>query len=266
MREVSVGGDMEDAKERVRRQYGAVGDAYVHSAEHKSGTDLQRLVELLAPRPHERLLDVATGGGHTALAVAPFVAEVVASDLTPEMLASAEQFISSRGVTNVRYAQADAEELPFPDRSFDIVTCRIAPHHFPSPERFVRESARVLRTGGRFGLLDSTAPEGAIGELLNRFELARDPSHVRSLAESEWGAMLEAAGFVVQHKERFNKRHVFADWTARANLPSERQDEVAHMLMDAGTEVATAFALEIEEGKLVAFTDVKTLFVATLRG
>lgn len=252
---------MEEAKARVRNQYAATGDAYVRSAEHVSGDDLRRLVEIVAPRPTDRLLDIATGGGHTALAFAPLVAEVVASDITPEMLATAERFIAAKGVANVSYALADAEDLPFPDGSFDIVTCRIAPHHFPNPGQFVREAARVLRPGGRFGLLDSTVPDGEIGDFYNRFELARDPSHIRSLPEREWIALLTGSGFEVAAAEQFAKRHVFADWTARANLAPEKRQTVARMLTGAGDEVRTMFKLEIEGDELVAFTDVKTLFL-----
>ena len=101
----------------ARRQYGAVGDAYVRSAGHAGGNDLARLVELAAPQSHKRVLDIATGGGHVAKAFAPHVAEVVASDLTPEMLATAEAFIRGLGIENVTFALADAENLPFADGS-----------------------------------------------------------------------------------------------------------------------------------------------------
>ena len=88
----------------------------------------------------------------------------------------------------------DAEEIPYPDASFDLVTCRIAPHHFPDPAAFVRESARVLRSGGRFVLVDSTVPDGDAGVFFNRFETLRDPSHVRSLTVDEWQGLIAAAG------------------------------------------------------------------------
>jgi ubiquinone/menaquinone biosynthesis C-methylase UbiE len=250
------------AKERVLRQYGSVGDAYIRSAEHVSGDDLKRLVEIIQPGKHERLLDIATGGGHTAKAFAPQVAEVVASDLTPEMLAGAEKYIRGFGLENVTFALADAEELPFDDASFEIVTCRIAPHHFPNPGRFVTEAARVLKPGGRFGLVDSTVPPGELGELYNRFELARDASHVRSLTVDEWIALISAAGLTVRAVEHFPKRHVFADWTERAQLAPEARPAVARLLLEAGPEVAEVFRLEVEEGRLVAFTDDKTLFLA----
>lgn len=252
----------DDPKARVLRQYGAVGDAYVRSRGHAGGADLARLVEVLAPRPDERLLDVATGGGHVARVFAPHVVEVVASDLTPEMLAQAEAFLAGLGLANVTFALADAEALPFPEASFDLVTCRIAPHHFPHPARFVCEAARVLRPGGRFGLIDSTVPAGALGALFNRFELARDPSHVRSLTVDEWLGAIADAGLAIRGVEHFPKRHDFVDWTDRARLPAEQRPAVAAILLEAGPAAAAAFKLEVDAGTLVAFTDDKVLFVA----
>lgn len=252
----------EQAKVRVRAQYAASGDAYVVSAGHAGGDDLARLVELAAPRSSDRTLDVATGGGHVARALAPLVAHVVASDLTPEMLGAAERFLAGEGITNISYQQADAEALPFPDVSFDLVTCRIAPHHFPDPARFVREVARVLRPGGRFALLDSTVPVGDVGDLYNRFEQMRDPSHVRSLPVAEWLALLAAAGLNVAAVESFAKRHDFAGWAARARVPKIDLPALAKLLLDAGSVVAEQFRIERDGGTLLAFTDEKTLFLA----
>lgn len=250
------------AKERVLRQYGSVGDAYVRSAGHAGGADLPRLLELVRPQAHERMLDIATGGGHVARTFAPHVAEVIASDLTPSMLVEAEKFFQELGLANVSVAEADAEALPFDSASFDIVTCRIAPHHFPHPERFVAEVARVLRPGGRFGLIDSVVPSDELSEVYNRFELARDPSHVRSLSTEEWEELLTGTGLTLHAVEHFPKRHDFADWTARARVPVDGREAVARILLDAGPAAVEAFHLEIVDGALVGFTDDKALFLA----
>src|SRR5215470_18044322 len=93
----------------VKQQFAAHAEQYVTSVHHATGESLDRMLELVAPQPQWRALDVATGGGHTALAFAPHVREVVASDLTPEMLAAAERFIRDQGATNVAFEQADAE-------------------------------------------------------------------------------------------------------------------------------------------------------------
>src|SRR5262245_42318632 len=121
---------MEDSKDLVRQQFGAHAEAYVRSAVHGHAPSLARLVEVAAPQPEWRVLDGSTGGGHAALAFAPHVREVVATDLSPEMLAAAERFAGERGAANVTFQVADAEALPFPDASFDLVTNRIALHHY----------------------------------------------------------------------------------------------------------------------------------------
>ncbi len=251
-----------DAKERVRTQYAAVGDAYVKSVGHATGPDLQRMVDLAAPLPADRLLDVATGGGHVARVFAPLVASVVASDLTPEILGHAERSFADAGLTNVTTAVADAEQLPFDDGSFDIVTCRIAPHHFPEPARFVAEVVRVLHPNGRFVLVDSTVPDGEAGAFFNRFETLRDPSHVRSLTVEEWLDLIANAGLAIAHVESFIKRHDFEDWTSRSGMSDDDKATLEGVMLEAGEAVGGQFAAEFFDGKMIGFSDTKTLFVA----
>ncbi|HWV35581.1 MAG TPA: class I SAM-dependent methyltransferase [Thermomicrobiales bacterium] len=254
---------IEEAKARVRAQYGAVGDAYVRSVGHASGNDLARMVEVATPTSTDTLLDIATGGGHVARTFAPHVSHVIASDLTPEILQHAAAFFKELGLTNVETRIADAEDLPFADASFDIVTCRIAPHHFPRPDRFVREVARVLRPGGRFVLIDSTVPEGEAGAFFNRFEKLRDPSHARSLTIPEWESLINAAGLALANVESFTKRHDFDDWTARSRMSERDKATLEAMMVDAPAAIRAAHNAETTDGRLEAFTDTKTLFVAT---
>src|SRR5437016_4878028 len=109
----------------VQSQFGPVADQYTTSHSHDNPVELARLVALAQPRPSDRVLDVATGAGHTALAFAPHVAEVIAYDLTAAMLDEVNRNASQRGLLNVRTLQGPAESLPFPDDSFEIVTVRI---------------------------------------------------------------------------------------------------------------------------------------------
>ena len=135
------------SKDLVQQQFGANAAAYATSTVHAKGASLARLVELVKPKADWAALDIATGAGHTALAFAPHVASVIASDLTPEMLVESAKLAAAKGYANMTTAQADAERLPFPDATFDLVTSRIAPHHFPDIPAFLRESRRVLKPG-----------------------------------------------------------------------------------------------------------------------
>src|SRR5881394_747464 len=113
-----------DQKKDVQQQFGKSAASYVTSPIHKDGKDLQKLVKLASIKGQEEVLDIATGGGHTANGFAPFVKKVTALDLTSEMLVAAEEFIKGNGHQNVEFIQGDAEKLPFSGASFDIVTCR----------------------------------------------------------------------------------------------------------------------------------------------
>lgn len=147
----------------------------------------------------ERVLDVATGTGFTALAFAPLAGEVTGLDVSTGMLAEARVRAARAGIENVTFEEGAAEALLFPDGSFDVVTCRIAAHHFTDVDRFLAGTARVLAPGGRFLLADTTVPEGEpeAGEWQNEVERLRDPSHVRNLSPVEWRRRVEAAGLRV---------------------------------------------------------------------
>src|SRR6266581_6211669 len=144
----------DEKKAQVQEYFARTAESYVASFSHRTGDDLQRLIELGEWNSQQLALDIATGGGHTALAVAPHVGQIVVTDLTPRMLEKAREYILAQGVTNAQFQTADAEQLPFAAESFDRVTCRIAPHHFPDIAQFVQEVARVLKPGGIFLLID----------------------------------------------------------------------------------------------------------------
>ncbi|MGC4107381.1 MAG: methyltransferase domain-containing protein [Thermomicrobiales bacterium] len=256
--------DATAAKARVLAQYGSVGDAYVRSTGFAVANDLSRMVELAQPLPTDRVLDIATGGGHVAVTFAPHVAQVIASDLTPEILHHAAAYFAERGLANVETALADAEDLPFADDSFQIVTCRIAPHHFPRPDRFVAEVARVLTPDGRFVLIDSTVDAGELGDFFNRMERLRDPSHVRALSNAEWEVLLAGAGLRVEVRESYRKHHDFDDWTARSRMAPEDKATLAQAILKAPAAWRDALQVETDADthRLVGFSDTKTLFLA----
>ena len=239
---------MSDAatNEAVRRQFAAAAAAYATSAVHAGGPDLAALVEAAGLRGAERVLDLGCGAGHTGLALAPRAAEVVAVDLTPEMLEVAAGLARERGLANVTFERADVAALPFPENSFDLVATRFAAHHFAAPDRALAEAARVLRPGGTFLLVDTVAPEDpALDTFFNAFELLRDDSHVRDWRGSEWVRMLGAAGFEASVLDRFAIWHDGAAWAARAQTPASRVAMIRELF--AGASAARRAAFEIRD-------------------
>ena len=227
--------ESQDSKALSQARYSRFAEGYITSETHARGSDLDRLLAIVQPQPQWQALDIATGGGHTALKFAPHVAHVIASDLTPRMLEKARRFIvEERGVDNVSFEKADAENLPFEDDRFDLVTCRIAPHHFPDAPRFVLECARVLKAGAVFMLQDHVLPDDFEAAcFVDRFERRRDPSHHRAFAEAEWMAMFRRAGFTIEHSEHYLKRHDFIPWARRQGNDDAAIAELIQIVHDA---------------------------------
>lgn len=245
-----------EQKEDSQERFGRYAGRYVTSRSHAEGVDLDRLVAMAAPRPDWILLDVASGGGHTALKFAPLVAKVIATDITPNMLAAARRFITSRGVANVAFGFADGHELPFAQGVFDLVTCRIAPHHFRDPGRFIQEGYRVLKPGGTLLVQDHLLPEDEeTGIYIDDFERRRDPSHNRAFSRSAWVGMFAAAGLAVEQVEEVPKRHALLPWAQRQGCSPEAINELRRRLAEAPPIAAGWFQTEQVEGPNSTFVN-----------
>ena len=207
---------------------------YVTSQGHAQGSDLDILVALAAPQPDWVALDIATGGGHTALCLAPHVARVVATDLAPRMLSAAEAHLRAQGIENVTFELADAQDLPFETEQFDLVACRIAPHHFPDCPHFVREAARVLRPDGTLVVQDHVLPpDEEAARYVDAFERLRDPSHNRAYSWEEWRQMVLDAGLQVTATEQVTKEHSFLSWAERQDCTPQTVQALIAMVQDA---------------------------------
>lgn len=236
---------MADEKQLVQKQFGDKAEAYAGSVLHARGGSLARLVELVEPQAGWQVLDVATAVGHTAHTFAPHVASVIATDITYQMLPKAREMAWEKGLKNVHTAVADAETLPFAPASFDLVTCRIAPHHFPQPVRFVQEAARLLKPGGIFALVDNIVPHTrsrkkrnqreyeAAQRYINAFEKLRDPSHGRALSLLEWNQHIKQAHLTITHTETMCKTVNFHDWATRMKVSEENYLRLRAMLVQA---------------------------------
>ena len=251
------GPDRETAAHFSRR-----AEAYAASPSHAHGADLEIVAGFAAPGPGDRCLDIACGPGHTALRMAREAGLVIASDIAPGMLTATRRLAAERGLDNVQVLYADAAALPFAPAGFEVVTCRIAPHHFADVPGFLAEVARVLAPAGRFVLEDSLAPEDAeTAAFLEDLEKRRDPTHRHSLSEAEWRAALAGAGLRVTAETVYAKRHEFALWVGRAGLDAADIAALEAQVMEAPAAVREAL-FEIEADAVRALHDRKVIFRA----
>lgn len=241
--------------------------AYAASAGHAGGDDLDILIEFVAPTNDMRVLDVATGSGNTAGALAPFVASVIAIDIAPAMLERTRELAARRGITNLTTALMDVEQLEFDDAAFDVVTSRIAPHHFIDIARATREIARVLKPGGAYVVEDSVVPDDPLLDaFMNNVEKLRDPTHVRSLTAPEWKALLASAGLTQTRCALCPKEHAFADWIARAGMDPASARRVYDEFAAASPAAVAAFKILYANGTTSIFTDEKIVIRAEKQG
>lgn len=233
-------------KERnVQAQFGQAADLYATSTVHARGADLGLAVQFARPQPEDVALDVSTGAGHMAMALAPHVARVMATDLTPQMLAAARCLATERELHNVEFQVADVRALPFRDGSFDIVTCRMAAHHYPRLEDAVREMARVLRPGGRLVVSDTMAPADEVADrFMNALETLRDPTHVRDWSVAEWRAAFSGVGLAVKTYEEIELELEFEPWVERSGTPAELRQVLTVMLTQAPPRLRELFAVK----------------------
>ena len=184
-------------------------DAFRESPTHREGPDLDLLVEMCEPAPGVKALDVATGGGHVARRLRDEGCTVVTVDPAPGMQPD---------------VVARAEDLPFEDGSFDVVTCRIAPHHFRDIKRAVAEMARVAQ---RLVVIEDNL---FLDDDVEEAERLRDPTHVRCYSDEEWKELLTDAGLEVERVEFDDKTLDFESWFARTETPGADALRVRELL------------------------------------
>jgi ubiquinone/menaquinone biosynthesis C-methylase UbiE len=222
---------------------------YTRSTFHASSERLQEVVDLARPQPGDLALDVATGTGNTAFALAPYVRRVIGLDVTSEMLDQARRLTAERGVKNADWVLGDVADLPFPDDTFDLYTVRAAPHHFKEIDAFLREAFRVLKPGRDAAFIDCSPPAAA-RELLHEVEVRRDPSHVKALTLEEWGAHFERAGFQLEVASLRELDWDYDEWMGNMAVDRALAEELAGVIEAAQGEALAQLHPERREGRL----------------
>jgi len=245
----------------VRSFFGEHARAYSRSQSHARGADLTALIRALKPAKSEVALDVATGTGFTAVALAARVGHVIGIDLTDEMLSQANKLARDQGRPNVRFELGDALKIGYPNSSFDIVTTRRATHHFDDVPKFLREAKRVLRRGGRLGVVDMSPPEGA-EDFSNRIERLRDSSHVEAFTPGAWKSMTSGAGLTIIHCEVLGEPVTFERWLYPVEAGGREEEAIRRAWGLAPPAVKRLLDARFERGEAKGWTKNRIILVA----
>lgn len=225
----------------VAEQFGNTAAAYLNSAVHSTGADLEAVKAIVQRYKAPIVMDLGCGAGHISFAVAPYAETVVAYDLSEQMLAVVAETAQQRGLENIVAKQGEAEKLPCPDQAFDVVVTRFSAHHWADVPAAMKEVHRVLRPKGVAVIIDIVAPENPLHDTtLQAVELLRDASHVRDYRRSEWVSMLEVANFSIERMNDWRLKMVFDDWIARMRTPSARVVAI-RSLLDTAPEETRAY-------------------------
>lgn len=238
--------------DNVEKQFGSQASAYLTSAVHASGRDLQRLAERLADFPQAKVLDMGCGAGHASFTAAGQVAEVTAYDLSSQMLEVVAAAAKEKGFSNIVTQQGYAETLPFADASFDVVISRYSAHHWHDVGQALREVKRVLKPGGVIIVMDVMSPGHPVRDVwLQTVEALRDTSHVRNYSSGEWLTLATEAGLVVNQLLTDRLPLEFSPWVARMRTPEPLVEAIRLYQQSASAEVKAYFELQ-EDGSLPA--------------
>ena len=236
-------------------QFDKQATLYAASQVHRNGPSLPFLVEYAEGQASDRVLDVATGTGNAAFALAPFVAEVVGLDVAEQMLEQARNRAIDETIGNVQFQVGDAENIPFEAGSFSLVIARHAPHHFRDADQFLREVRRVLAPGGRFVMVDQISTSAEIQPWNDAFQRTRDTSHFRQRTVEEWQSMAEAAGLRWVRNTLVEYRMDFGWWVRQAGASEEAIQWLKEHARTAPIAARESARLEFEGDELRSFVD-----------
>jgi ubiquinone/menaquinone biosynthesis C-methylase UbiE len=244
---------LNDVQRAAQEQFGRQSERYGKGHILEKVDDVQAALAHVNLPKRASVLDVATGAGNTGLFLASLGHDVTLSDIAQPMLDKASATARERGLT-VRTQLHEAELFPYPDQSFDLVTCRVAAHHFSSPETFVRESARVLVKGGWFLLIDGSVEDeqAEAEEWVHQVEKLRDPSHHRFVTPRTWEGYCASAGLRVVHSGLTPFKQPDLNWyfDTAATSPENRA-KVRELVRTAPDSARQLFQLGEEDGKTV---------------
>ena len=247
---------------RITKEFTRQSKTMTQSSAFTDEQVLERIIRAASPSKENWVLDIGSGPGIVATALAEYSKSVTAFDITPSMIEAAKKRSSELGIENIEFKVGRAENLPFEEDSFDIVVTRLTTHHFPEPELVLKEIRRVVKPGGRVVFADITSSENPEeSELHNALEILRDPSHVRMLPLSELRQAILSSGLRIIEEDVWVMEREFGEWIRITNAPEREKPLFVIMAGLAKAGVKTGVDLSFTDGE-VRFNHTWSLILA----
>jgi ubiquinone/menaquinone biosynthesis C-methylase UbiE len=243
-----------DTLERNRRAFSGQSKAF--SSDGETYADAEGLAWMLEDLPlsqDARALDIATGTGEFARALAPHVATVIGLDATDAMLEQGRKFVGQAGFENIEFQKGVVQDLPFEDETFDIISSRYAFHHFADPKPVISEMVRVCKTGGHVIIVDIIVPDESTGAEYNYYEWLCDQSHTRCLGFEEFRTYFRLFGMDVVSARVRDLEEKLIEWMDFSLTEKEHREEILRALSaELGGGPKTGLA-PYEQGSVFCF-------------
>ena len=244
-----------DAK--IVKQFNKTAESYSKDIIFSQGIDLEIILTEVNADHKMTVLDVATGAGHVAMKIAPFVKSVNAIDITPKMIEILKQNIQYKNIKNIVAEIMPADNLEFKEDTFDVITCRFATHHFTNVKKFLSEIKRVLKPNGKLILVDIIAPETkSMNNFVNHINKLRDNSHVKQCSEAEWESIFVELNFNILNKQNNPLTHDLDSWFARAKTSNENMEKIVDAF-NSSSEAKIQFQFD---SKIKSFVEESMIF------
>ncbi len=256
----SSGDNSQGIKRKVQANFGRQALAYNANCLLADQNNLNTIIRMARITGSERVLDLATGTGFLAAALSKVAKDIVATDITLEML----QQTRPKTGENTSFSLADVEKLPFADDCFDVVTCRVAFHHFTQPDEALFEMHRVCKPKGRIVIMDIISSEDSErSDYHNRMERLRDSSHVKQYSRSEIEGMIGTCGLEIDEVNMWEYTWQMDEWLSIANPDNGIADEIRQMMNDSIDGDKSGLAVELKDGD-VYFSYIAAIISARL--
>lgn len=228
-----------------QQQYGNKSEAYLNSTVHAQGIEFAKMQNLIQQHQFKNILDLGCGGGHVTYQMAPYVDQVMAYDITPEMVSLVIDQAKQKGLQNVSGQVGGAESLNFSDQYFDCIISRYSAHHWQSVPQAMREIHRVLQPHGKVIMFDIVGNSNPILDtFIQTIEIIRDPSHVRDYSLAEWMVFAEQAGFRVETVEKQSLELNFQTWVERMQTPEDAVSTIRYLQSKVSDQVRDYFQIQ----------------------